>query len=190
MVNFKRLSHGVDVRPLVSALKREAHLFTQITARQSFEASPHKDTETIFLRWCPSQTLEAAFTELESVDYPALRPLKEFRSAIGNILGEAGGIKLGRAIVVKLNAHGKITEHADEGLYADCYERFHLVLESDFGTKFTCGGETVTMRPGEIWWFNHKLPHSVENNSDKPRTHFIVDMVAPLYRQERHAISA
>lgn len=188
--NFRRIGFGVDVRPLTQALNREEALWREVTLRQDLAGSPHKDTECIFLRWCADQSLEAAFTDLEAVDYPALLRIPEFRSAIGYVAGEVEGRRLGRAIVTKLKAHGSIDLHADEGDYADHYERFHLILKSDGECKFHCGLEEVSMMPGELWWFDHKKEHMVINHGDQERIHLIVDVVAPNYRQERHAISA
>jgi hypothetical protein len=31
------------------------------------------------------------------------------------------------------------------------------------------------MRPGEAWWFNHRLMHSVVNNGTEDRVHLIID---------------
>lgn len=188
--NFRRVGFGVDVRPLVQALIREENLWSDVTLRQDFQGSPHKDTECIFLRWCSDHSLASAFTDLEADDYPALQRLPEFRSAIGYVVGEVEGRKLGRAIVTKLKPHGVIDLHSDEGVYADHFERFHFVLQSTADTAFHCGPDVAHMMPGELWWFDHKREHMVVNDSDCPRIHLIVDVVAPQYRRERHAISA
>jgi len=188
--NFIRVSAGADVRHLLYSLSRQPEIWNEITARQSFEDSPHKDTECIFLRWASDPNPEAAFTDLVAVDYLALRKLPEFRSAVSQVYSEVQGTKLGRAILVKLKPGGVIIPHADEGAYADHYERFHLVLDSEVSTTFYCDGESVEMRPGEVWWFNHKLEHWVINPTTQSRTHLIVDAVAPKYRRERHAVSA
>ena len=193
--NFKLIKAGADVTPLLSALDREQHLFDQITARQNAPGSPHADTKAIFLRWAKSQTIEAAFTEIPAIEYPALEALPEARALIAEVVQAVGAKELGRVLITALKPGGKITRHADEGMVADHYERFHVALQSDdhnlfFSYRPDGTGEVVHMKAGQIWWFNHKRDHELSNASDRVRIHLIVDCVAPEYRKERDAISA
>ena len=48
--NFVRVAHGLDVEPLLKLLDNKPELWTKITARQKFTNSPHKDTESIYVR--------------------------------------------------------------------------------------------------------------------------------------------
>lgn len=192
--NFALLKSGVDVSPLLVALERKPHLFDQITARQTTPGSPHHDTKAVFLRWCKDQTVEAAFGDLDAIDYPALEELPEARTLIAEVMKAAGSVVLGRVLITTLAPGGIIDAHADEGSVADHFERFHLSLESDEGNWFysylpdSDEREVVHMKPGEIWWFNHKRWHEVENSSSRPRLHLIVDCIAPDYRRDRDAI--
>lgn len=194
--NFKRLKTGVDVAPLLAALERKPHLFDQITARQQAPGSPHRYTRAIFLRWCQTQTVEAAFTEIPAVDYPAMAELPEAWPLICEVLKESESRELGRVLITELQSGGAIDPHPDEGIVADHYERFHIPLRSEPGNWFSCmipGSkirEIVHMREGELWWFNHKRVHELDNRSHLPRLHLIVDCVAPAFRRERDAISA
>lgn len=188
--NFKRLTTKLPVDGLLDAIERQPELWGEITARQTTPGSPHKYTEAIFLRWCPTKTIEAVFTEIEAVDYPALSKLPEALPIIEFIKDLVGGKELGRVLVVSLQPGGVITPHPDEGDYADHYERFHLSLQSDIGNVFCSGRpdrafEGCHMERGELWWFNHKETHWLFNASTRPRIHLIVDMVAPSYRKER-----
>lgn len=189
--SFVCLISGLDVRPLLKALETKPYLWNQITDRQTTPGSPHVDTQSIFLRWAADGSVHAAFNDLEAIDYPALGELEEAREFIGLTLREASATKLARVIIASLKPGGRITPHADEGLYADTYERFHLVLQSDFGNRFHVGGprayETAEMRAGDLWWFNHKRTHWVENYSNRERIHLIMDMSAPDFRTERAA---
>lgn len=193
--NFVLLKTGVDVSALLSALDAKPHLLDQITGRQTTAGSPHRYTEAIFLRWCEAQTVEAAFTDIEAIDYPALAELPEARPLIAEVLDRVGGKKLGRVLITNLHPGGVIDPHADEGAVADYYERFHVVLQSDECNRFyskigPCEFESVHMKPGEIYFFNHKRVHKLVNASDRPRLHLIVDCVAPSFRRERDELSA
>jgi hypothetical protein len=194
--NFSLLKTGVDVTPLLAALERKPELFDRITARQTTPGSPHRDTRAIFLLWCESQTIEAAFTDIPAVVYPELTEIPEAIALIQNVLDTVGSKELGRVLIAELAPGGAIEAHADEGLVADYYERFHLPLQSDEGNWFfshlpdSSAREVVHMKQGEIWWFNHKRVHELENRSHRPRLHLIVDCVAPAFRRERDEISA
>lgn len=187
---FKKIGGDVNVSGALSSLEEKRGMWLDITGLQKFKGSPHFDTETIFLRWAKDQSEHAAFNEIDAIDYPALDEVPIFRDLIGAVSDKAGCESLGRAIVVSLRPGGVITKHIDEGVYADHYERFHLVLESKMGNTFYASrndqeGEFANCKQGEIWWFNHKKPHWFHNFSKYPRIHLIVDCVAKKYRMER-----
>lgn len=134
--------------------------------------------------------MQEAFTDLTAVNYPAYETLKTTWPLIGHVLDRVKAKELGRVLITSLAAGGTIIPHADEGDYADHYERFHIALQSDRGNVFSVEdvigcGEYAFMAPGELWWFNHKKRHAVFNGSDTPRIHLVIDAVAPNYRRER-----
>jgi L-amino acid N-acyltransferase YncA len=188
---FQRVATGIDVAPLLARINAQPDLWKQITARQDAPGSPHHDTECIFLRWAADRTAEAAFYELESIDYPAAEALMpEIAIVIIQAL-QAIGISvdhdprdIGKVIITKLPPGGSIDEHFDEGPYADKYDRFHLCLQQS-GSTFTVDNANFTATAGELWWFNHKRRHSVSNNGHVDRIHLILDVVAPAYRAMR-----
>lgn len=190
--HFQQISTGIDVQPLLSAIESKPHLWTQLTDRQTTPGSPHVDTETIILRWPKDQSVSAAFNEIPAIPYPALVELPEAYKLIGEVIQATDAFEIGRAIIVKFEAGGFIPPHADEGAYADHFERFHIPLQSDIGNLFMCGDfdknfEAVHMDVGSLWTFNHKKTHWLFNGSDSARIHLIVDCVAPQYRKEREA---
>lgn len=193
--NFALIKSRVDVYPLLKAIERNAHLFDKITGRQDTPGSPHSDTKAIFLRWCKDLTVEAVFNDLEAVDREEFSEISEAREIVAEVVKTVGATKLGRVLITTLKPNGSILPHADEGAVADHYERFHVVLKSEPGNFFysqisKSSGEYLHMKAGEVWWFNHKRPHWLENNSEQDRIHLIIDAVAPKYRRERDAISA
>ena len=186
MNNFIKIADNIKVSALLDELEGRESLFKAQTFRQEYEGSAHKDTETIFLRWSKENTPEAIFNSYSAVDQSAINEIPSVKSLIRESLELVRAVQWGRTILVKLFPRGRILPHSDEGKYADCFERFHLVLKSDIGNSFVCGDEEVQMRPGELWWFNHKLIHSAFNNSRSTRLHLIIDAIAPLYRKERY----
>ena len=84
---------------------------------------------------------------------------------------------IGRVVVAKLKSKGEIGTHIDEGAYNAAYDRFHIVIKTNYQTMFTCGGETTRMGKGEVWWLDNKQSHSVINAGLTDRIHIIVDLL-------------
>lgn len=186
MIFFKMLRSGIDVSELKKELRHNDNLWSDITARQNTPGSAHTDTETIFLRWAKEQTIDACFNDLVPVEYPAINVLPAAKKLIDEIHGLVGG-ELGRAIIVKLKPDGIITQHIDEGLYADYYDRFHLPIYTNSENNLYVAsddrsGEYCNMREGELWWFDHKRPHFGCNTSSVNRVHLIVDIRVKGFR--------
>lgn len=183
MTDLALISTGISVKSLLGEIHSQSELWNEITERESYPGTAHADTRSIFLRWCKTRTIEAAFTEIAAVDYPAFEKLPTSRGLIESIFEQVRGEKLGRAMIVMLKPGGRIKPHIDEGSYADHYERFHLCLRGS--CLFKAGWDIARMSAGELWWFNHKTTHEVVNDGKQARLHLIVDIVAPKYRRER-----
>jgi len=84
--------------------------------------------------------------------------------------------ELSRARVVKLPPGGKVYPHIDRGEYYRARDRYHLVFKTSPGNTLSCGGETLHMREGELWWFDNQQEHAAENASQEDRIHFIFDL--------------
>lgn len=187
MKNFELISDDFECRPALAQIDEKKHLFGTRTLRQKYPGSAHADTETIFLRWAQHDTIESVMGSTSVVDQPEMKELNQTWPIIHRVLTAVEATELGRVILVKLCPGGQIIPHIDEGVYADKFERFHVVLQArDF--RFWCGDESTLMHSGELWWFNHKKQHSAINASGDDRIDLIIDAVAPKYRREREAI--
>lgn len=185
MKNFQRIGNGLDVLPLLLALKRRPELWREDTYLRDYPQGPFGDTETVMLRF-PLKSVKETEAEVqdhlsrydphESIDYPAYKLLPEARALVMNLMHYVGGERLGRVMVNSLAPGGRIYPHADTPLHADYYTRFHIVLQSQPGVLFRAGDEQVFMATGEVWWFDNKLEHEVINNSADDRIHMVVDI--------------
>lgn len=191
----------MDVGALVARLTDEPDLFNANTWRQDYvvqlerPVSPQQDTAAVMFRWAPENTIESVRDSLDVVIDPNLERIKELHRPLICCLKAAGASECGRVFVARLKPGGEVIPHQDYGMYADHFERFHLVLTSDPGNEFFVYGsdgsmESCHMKPGEFYWFNHKETHWAVNKSGTPRMHLIIDCVAPLFRRERAALSA
>lgn len=189
MERFKLIVEGLDVGPLLKRILANEQLWAEHTERQNYPGSAHKETETIYLRWAVDKTVYGGFYDLESEDHvetiQALNPeaVELVSQVVQHIMGAAPQPDVGRVILTRMKPGGVITEHVDEGPYADKYDRFHVCVQGDSG--FWCDGEVRGMLPGQLWWFNHKLRHWVQNGPECDRIHLILDVVAPEYRKMR-----
>jgi hypothetical protein len=198
---IKLLEADIPVESLVAKLEAQPERWRENTWRQDYVVklerpiSPQQDTEAVMFRWAPENTIESVRDSLKVTMNKNVIEIPEILPALTSCMNACGATELGRAFVAKLKVGGNVIPHMDFGMYADHFERFHLVLQSDPGNEFFVQDsmghrESAYMKPGEFFWFNHKETHWAVNNSSRPRMHLIIDMVAPKYRRERAAVPA
>jgi hypothetical protein len=185
MRNFQRISSGVDIMPLLLAIKRRPDLWKEDTYLRDYPQGPFAQIESIMLRF-PVKSVHETEAELqkhlstydqhENVDYPAYKLLPEARPLVMNLMAYVGGERLGRVMINKIAPGGVIYPHADTLAHAEYYSRFHVVLQSQPGVVFRAGDEQVYMGTGEVWWFDNKQEHTVVNNSADDRIHMVIDI--------------
>ena len=175
---FRRIAEGLDVEPLLQLLDAKPELWKEIETRQQFTNSPHKDTETIYIRGALKMSPYYLLWHTGSYDYPCMEYLKPaLVPLLRPILEHLGVEDMGRVLIVNLKSSGHVTKHIDQGTYADHYERFHLVLKSNQHCFQTSGNERQRFEVGEVWWFNNKKLHTAHNVGDTDRIHIIFDCV-------------
>lgn len=172
--NFKLLARDLPVEAALDELGGNP-LWDAFTARQDAPGSAHHDTRCIVLRGPEVFTIDSVFNDMEAVDYVTIEQLPAVAELARAALAKIRPGTLGRVMLAELKPDGHIDRHADEGAYAEHYDRFHVVLMSAEGNTFTNGDETIHMQDGELWQFNHRAEHEVHNNSNAPRIHLIID---------------
>lgn len=185
MKNFQMIAGGVDVLPLLLAIKRMPELWKADTYLRDYPQGPFGEIESIMLRFPVKGVYEteeelknhlSTYDQHENIDYPAYKTLPEARPLVMSLMNRVGGERLGRVMINKIAPGGRIYPHADTPVHAEYYSRFHIVLQSQPGVFFRAGDENVYMATGEVWWFNNKEEHEVINNSADDRIHMIVDI--------------
>lgn len=188
MQNFQLLSQGLDVLPLLLAIKRRPELWREDTYLRDYPQGPFGEIESIMLRFPEKRVFEQEaeveaykegrhfFDQHESIDYPAYAILPEARPMVMNLMHYVGGERLGRVMINKIAPGGRIHPHEDTPEHTSYYSRFHIVLQSAPGVVFRAGDEQVYMGQGEVWWFDNSKEHEVINNSSVDRIHMIVDI--------------
>jgi hypothetical protein len=185
MKNFLRIAEGVDIIPLLLAIKRQPEMWREDTYLRSYPQGPFGEVESIMLRF-PERTVHeteelmrqhlAVTDQHESIDYPPYKRLPEARALIMQLMTRVAGERLGRCMINKIAPGGRIFPHADTPAHAEYYDRFHLVLESNPQSSFRAGDEVVNMAVGEVWWFDNSIEHEVVNHGDCDRIHLVIDI--------------
>lgn len=185
MRNFQRLGAGLDILPLLLAIKRRPDLWKEDTYLRDYPQGPFKQIESIMLRFPVKSVVEtekelqdhlSKYDQHENIDYPAYKTLPEARPLVMNLMHYVGGERLGRVMINKIAPGGVIYPHRDTPSHTEYYSRFHVVLQSQPGVVFRAGDEQVYMGTGEIWWFDNSQEHEVINNSADDRIHMICDI--------------
>jgi len=177
MNNIRFILSDLPVQPLLAAI--DEAWWDEITIRQSYPGSHHRDTQCIFLRG-PRTFLN--FFDTTAQDYPRLGELMPvLMPVVAPLLNKLGTPQdaIGRVMLVKLRPHGHVQTHTDTGPYADAFTRHHIVLSSNVGCRYTCGDTMERdIYAGTAFWFDHHKPHSADNHGPTDRVHLIVDTLA------------
>lgn len=184
MKNFMMITRGLDVAPLLLAIKRRPELWKEDTYLRDYPQGPFAQIESIMLRFPVKSVCEteielkdhlSKYDPHENIDYPVYKQLPEARPLVMNLFNYVAGERLGRVMINKIAPGGVIYPHKDTPSHTEYYTRFHIVLQSQPGVIFRAGDEKVYMAPGEVWWFDNKEEHEVINNSADDRIHIVMD---------------
>lgn len=78
--------------------------------------------------------------------------------------------------LLRLRAGSHVGEHVDHGLdFEDGEVRLHVPIITSDEVRFFLDGTHLAMAPGECWYTNVNLPHSVENSGTIDRVHLVID---------------
>jgi hypothetical protein len=104
-------------------------------------------------------------------DTPLLAECRYFAEILDGLACEKETARL-----LRLAPGAVIHEHTDLGAsYADGFFRLHVPITTNDQTRFVVGGEALPMHPGECWYADFTLPHSVRNDGATDRVHLIID---------------
>ena len=182
MKHFQLIAGGVDVVPLQNALACHPELWNQNTLRTQHAGTVHAQVDDIWIRFNDTrayeQTGDAAtiMDQHESVWYPAADTFWMLKPVLFDLMRKVNAERLGRVLITRLKPGAQILPHVDGGDHAAYYARYHIALQGLPGSLFRAGDEQITMRTGEVWWFQNAVEHSVLNNSQDDRIHIVVDL--------------
>jgi hypothetical protein len=181
MRHFHKIYDGVDVAPLLGELDAQPELWDFHTARKDIPAGPHSLMSDVWIRYRAIEELTERKHYKEPhlpVWYPAWHRLPALHPIVFDMMARTRGEILGGVLITRIPPGEGIAPHTDDGWHVDYYDKFYLSLRSEPGADFVCDGggylETLNPRPGEVYLFDNRKNHWVENESDSERITLIV----------------
>ncbi len=102
---------------------------------------------------------------------PLLKKCNYFKEIIDSFQCEKEAIRL-----LNLKPGSVINEHTDYNLgYEDGVFRIHIPITTNNKVQFFINAQEVKMCPGDCWYGNFNLPHSVRNDGETDRIHLVMD---------------
>ncbi len=169
-----------NVSRLLFEIQSQPELWNNFRLRKDGEGTPHREMDDIWLRYNDINNTPAAELndEHDSIWYPAYYCLPSAREIIFSLMTIVCGERLGGVLITKIPPGGKIEPHIDDTWHVRYYNKFYVSLKSEPGAEFCCGDdigvETLCPRVGEVYHFDNKKNHWVNNNSNSDRMTMIV----------------
>lgn len=184
MRHFQLIDSGIDIAPLLEQIGAHPELWDKHTIRKTAPGTPHSGMSDVWVRYNDVAQFEESGDYSKFNDehipvwYPAWSALPALRPIIFDLMAKVDGEMLGGVLITRIPSGMGIAPHKDDGWHVQYYDKFYLSLESTPGSSFGCDAdnaeEHLTPRPGEIWLFDNRKNHWVENHSGQDRITLIV----------------
>jgi hypothetical protein len=191
MRHFLKIADGIDVAPLNAALDCYHGLWNRHQSRRDEVGSPHRAVSDIWVRYNAPERLDPADPlgfndEHVPVWYPAWAALPALRPIVFSLMALVEGEMLGGVLITRIAPGAGIAPHVDAGWHVDYFDKFYLSLRSAPGAVFYCDhdglAEALEPRPGEVWRFDNRKRHWVENASGTDRVTLILCIRTDRFR--------
>jgi hypothetical protein len=187
MKHFRHVLGDINVGPLLAQIEAHPELWsldTEWTRKKRGSAIYHE--QNIVLRYLTLGMAEDRRLFLYEEDHdrdnwtrPAFHVLTEAAPIVFDVMRAVRGEHLGHVIITRLPSGGRIEPHIDQwhpAAGAPYWQRHQVPLRVAPDVIFRCGDEECDMRPGEAWWFDNQVEHSVVNYSGGNRISMIIDI--------------
>lgn len=182
MKHFTLIEENIDVNPLLEQIEKQPDLWNANDHRKTFAGTPHNEMSDIWVRYNRLDRLcegRKAFNgEHVPVWYPAWYALPALKPIVFNLMSKVEGEMIGGILITKIPPGYGIAPHIDDSWHVQYYEKFYLSLKSCPGALFLCDHDGVreglNPKPGELWLFDNRKLHWVENKSSEDRITLIM----------------
>ena len=184
-----KLHDNINVLPMLKEVAMQWEDFELETGRQD-TIECQRMTQSINLRKAKLHNLNINDTH-DTVDTETYKRYPKVKEFMDWFTKHFGG-EVYRIAIVHLPEGGIVDAHIDEGEYYANKDRFHLVLSGYYNNivvtppeleKNFDGDEIELYSAGDLWWFDNKDTHHVENKSKLPRVAVIFDVLESHWRE-------
>jgi hypothetical protein len=190
--HFDMICRGIDVSAVAAEIEAHPELWNQHSVRKTAPGTPHAAMSDIWVRYndaTPFEAGERPWAEFNDIHVPiwyeAWYALPSLQPLVWGLMAEVRGEMLGGILITKVPAGGRIDPHVDRGWHVETYDKFYLQIANPPGCKFWCdhGGvcEELEPRPGDIWLFDNRKMHGVDNDSGGERITVIICIRTELF---------
>lgn len=175
MIIANRVVSGLNIKPLLEQIQ-STDLWNYDNSWQP-PKSPCR-TDNIVLRQTHDDNWANGIKELPIWlwDRPARKILFEVEPILKALKVATNCDVLGKIAISRMQPGFILAPHKDATKRPVVFERYQIPLSIGEGVNFIVNGSPIVMVPGEAWWFDKTIMHSVENNSNQIRLAMIVEI--------------
>lgn len=174
--NYQYGSLPVDLSSIIQEIKSFEEEWLRDTSRQD-KLATHKDTKMFQLRFMSYHWELGQGNTSYDINYFKNKESNESVNAIYEYLENLYDGKVIRGEIIQMNKHSGIKPHVDGGVMLQLGRRIHIPLITNPKVIFEVFGEKKYLEVGSWYEINNIIPHSVINDSEYDRVHFIVDLM-------------
>ena len=171
-MKITRIATGIDVSPVLWALREHPELWNKNPERTESPDSPHHEVDDIWIRYGDAERVKDGLPH-DSMWYPGAEILGVKNMCLDLMRG-VSGVELGGVLITRIPAGKCVKPHTDPGWHAQRYEKFAIQLASAPGQVFTVEDESLETKPGDVFWFRNDVLHWVNNPTPYERVTMIV----------------
>ncbi|NQZ83166.1 MAG: aspartyl/asparaginyl beta-hydroxylase domain-containing protein [Colwellia sp.] len=177
---------SVNTKELVAAIKKQPQSLWDADEELKQKLAGNRETQSLFLQAIAANEFvdiikQRKINQNDVPTYSSWKYLhKEVQPLVDYALGQfpKGGIVL-RIQIARMMPGAKIPQHVDLSPLLTSSYRLHIPLITNDDVYFVIDGERIKMQEGQLYNLNNRVPHWVENRSDKARSHLIIDYLPP-----------
>jgi hypothetical protein len=170
----------IDLSSIIEEVKSFDKEWELDTSRQD-KLATHKDTKMFQLRFMSYNWEIGEGNNSYDVNYFKNIKCNEDLKSIYNYLENIYKGKVVRTEIIQMNKKSFIKPHVDGGVMLQVGRRIHIPLITNSKVVFEVFGEKKYLKVGNWYEINNIIPHSVTNDSDQDRIHFIIDLMPEKY---------
>jgi hypothetical protein len=177
---FTKIVSGVDVTAVNAQLAANHDLWDEINFRRVAPGTPHSGMSDIWVRYNDVKPFvdRGDLSQLNDphipIWYRAWRVIPALRPIVFGLMSLVQGEMLGGILITRIPHGMGIDRHTDKSWHVSYFDKFYLSLEAGPGARFCADGEFIEPEVGDIYRFDNRVPHWVENNSGHDRVTLIV----------------